>query len=392
MSFQNHFQCRKRYAWFTATYVCVMLWLFLFFVCLFTYFVESMKWLGIKACLLSFQIVLLGMNTGSDMATSPEWIHCPFKILPKCPEEISIMWCILKRSASCRAVCMCSFGHQPSSTERVQCSICCLAGRIIENNWELKVHLETNEWSGRLCLPCNISGEMFPEMERMQFSLPYVCMPACLPACRVIVCVCEGICILFSKTEIHILAYCPWAQTGTLFSIELYPFSDLFWNLDLFVKYSNIGAKTTFGMLLYSHGNVVCGCSHYSEWKWLPGAFLPLVWILQNYTQLLQCAVLLCCYKMGFDWKCNPENGFKISCFFWYVLEPPSFLHLVFTTLMRRKIQTDFFFQLRCSFALLDLIIIWLAWKREHWNQNNCGKNITCNLESHWENGPNLFP
>lgn len=104
MSFQNHFQCRKRYAWFTATYVCVMLWLFLFFVCLFTYFVESMKWLGIKACLLSFQIVLLGMNTGSDMATSPEWIHCPFKILPKCPEEISIMWCILKRSASCRAV------------------------------------------------------------------------------------------------------------------------------------------------------------------------------------------------------------------------------------------------------------------------------------------------
>lgn len=180
-----------------------------------------------------------------------------------------------------------------------------------------------------------------------------VCLPACLPACRVIVCVCEGICILFSKTEIHILAYCPWAQTGTLFSIELYPSSDLFWNLDLFVKYSNIGAKTTFGMLSYSHGNVVCGCSHSSEWKWLPGAFLPLVWILQNYTQLLQCAVLLCCYKMGFDWKCNPENGFKISCFVWYVLEPPRFLHLVFTTLMRRKIQTDFFFSIEVLFCFV---------------------------------------
>lgn len=47
----------------------------------FIFFVESMKWLGIKACLLSFQTVLLGMNTGSDIATSPcrkEWILCPF--------------------------------------------------------------------------------------------------------------------------------------------------------------------------------------------------------------------------------------------------------------------------------------------------------------------------
>lgn len=149
-------------------------------------------------------------------------------------------------------------------------------------NWRC-IWKQMSDLEGFACL-VTYQGNCFPKWKECSF-LCHLCV--CLPAWLLYVyIVCGGICILLRKTEIHIPVYCPWAQTGTLFSIELHTFSDLFWNLDLCVKYLNINATAIFGMLSFSHGNMVCGCGHSSEWKWLPGAFLA--WILQNHTQLLK--------------------------------------------------------------------------------------------------------
>lgn len=113
-------------------------------------FVESMKWLGIKACLPFFLSCAIRHEPWiwySHLSPSPcscirkKWISLGnsihsdnFHSLVKCPKEISRVWVHTEKS------CQLSyrvFGFWPSTIQHWNCNsnIYCLAGKIWENNW-----------------------------------------------------------------------------------------------------------------------------------------------------------------------------------------------------------------------------------------------------------------
>lgn len=137
------------------------------------------------------------------------------------------------------------FGHQPSSIERVQQQHLSSCWQIMRrqlvtlsafcNKWVIWKALSAWKWC---------QGNSLRKWKERCFVLQ-ACVSACLPDRT---CLRGGTCYRGDTTEARNRVWCYWAQIGALFSVELYPVSDLFWNLDLFVEYLNIDTETILRM------------------------------------------------------------------------------------------------------------------------------------------------
>lgn len=183
-----------------------------------------------------------------------------------------------------------------------------------------------SDLEGCMC-PVTASGQQCAGMGRMFCSCTRLCV--CLPAWS-FVCGMDGLCSPSWRRGSPNLVCCYWAQTGALFSTELYPVSNLFWNL-----YLSWNIWTSVPKWFLEHA----ACRLWESVLWIPVALLsgsdcavPFKPQLEFFRTLrgikMPLSVLL---LHGLGSTCNPEIGFKISCFFKFrtFLEPPRSLHLI---------------------------------------------------------------